>query len=80
MASVDESSSPAAGGEKLTIRLSGDAREALDWIAARYGNISLNEAVRRAIGTEKFLLEERDRGSSVIIEERGGRVKEIVFR
>lgn len=67
-------------GEKLTLRLSSEARETLDWIASRYGNISLNEAVRRALGTEKFLLEERDKGSTILIEEQNGRVKEIVLR
>lgn len=80
MASIDKNDSPSPSGEKLTLRLSGDTREALEWIAAKYGNISLAEAIRRAIGTEKFFLEERDKGSSVIVEEKGGRIKEIILR
>ncbi|PYE39168.1 hypothetical protein DFI02_12916 [Rhizobium sp. PP-F2F-G20b] len=75
-----ESSSTGSTGEKLTLRLTGETREALEWVASKYGNISLAEAIRRAIGTEKYLLEEKDKGSTLIIEERGGRVKEIVLR
>lgn len=34
--------------DKLTLRLSADNRKVLEWIASRYGNITLSEAVRRA--------------------------------
>lgn len=67
-------------GDKITIRLSADARDALEWIAAKYGNISFADAMRRALGTEKYLLEQRDKGSSILVEEVGGRLKEIVLR
>lgn len=67
-------------GEKMTVRLSNEARATLEWIAEYYGNISLNEAMRRALGTERFLLEEKQKGSSILIEESGGRLKEIVLR
>ncbi len=66
--------------DKITLRLSTDAREALEWIAGKYGNITLSEAIRRALGTEKYLLEQKDKGSAILIEEPGGRVKELVFR
>jgi len=66
--------------DKLTLRLSADNRKVLEWIASRYGNITLAEAVRRALGTEKFLLEQKEKGASILIQESDGRVKEIVFR
>jgi hypothetical protein len=52
----------------------------MEWIASKYGNVSLAEVIRRALGTEKFLLEQKDKGAAILIEEPGGRVKEIVFR
>jgi len=66
--------------DKLTLRLSTETREVLEWIASKYGNITLAEAVRRALGTEKFLLEQKEKGSAILIEDSNGRVKEVVFR
>ncbi len=66
--------------DKLTLRLSADNRQVLEWIASRYGNITLSEAVRRALGTEKFLLEQKEKGASILIQESDGRIKEVVFR
>lgn len=60
------------------MRLPKDARAALDWMAAKRG-VTLGEVIRRAISTEKFLLEEVDRGGSVLIEQKDGRVKQLVI-
>ncbi|WP_349958073.1 hypothetical protein [Rhizobium sp. ZPR3] len=76
----NENSLSERSADKITLRLSNEARATLEWIAEYYGNISLNEAMRRALGTERFLLEEKQKGSTILIEERGGRVKEIVLR
>jgi hypothetical protein len=64
--------------EKLTLRLSPDVRIALEWMAAKKG-VTLGEVIRQAISREKFLTEEVDRGSSIIIEEKNGRIKQLVF-
>lgn len=64
--------------EKLTLRLPADARVALEWMANKRG-VTLGEVIRHAIGTEKFLIEEIDRGSTVLIEEKGGRLKQLVL-
>jgi len=64
--------------EKLTLRLAPDVRIALEWIAAKKG-ITLGEVIRHAISVEKLLTEESDRGSSILIEERSGRVKQLVL-
>jgi adenine C2-methylase RlmN of 23S rRNA A2503 and tRNA A37 len=67
-----------AASDKLTLRLSPDARQALEWMANKRG-VTLGEVIRRAIGTEKFLIEETDRGGTVLIEEKSGRVKQLVL-
>jgi hypothetical protein len=64
--------------DKLTLRLAPDVRVALDWLAAKRG-VTLSEVIRHAISTEKFLAEEVDRGNSILIEEKGGRIKQLVF-
>ena len=65
---------------RLTLRLSPDAREALEWISAQRGNVPLSEVIRRAIGTEKFLIEMTNKGASILVEEPGRRAKELVLR
>ncbi len=64
--------------EKVTLRLAPDARVALDWIAAKRG-VTLGEVIRQALNHEKFLTEEADRGSMILIEGRDGRLKQLVF-
>jgi hypothetical protein len=64
--------------EKLTLRLAPDVRVALEWIANKKG-VTLGEAIRQAIGREKFLQEEVERGSAILIEEKGGRLKQLVL-
>ncbi len=64
--------------EKLTLRLPPDARLALEWMAQKRG-VTLAEVIRHALSTEKFLLEEVERGGAVLIEEKSGRVKQLVF-
>ena len=64
--------------EKLTLRLGPDARMNLEWLAAKRG-VTFNEIIRRAIIGEKFLIQEAERGSTFLIEEKGGRIKQLVF-
>lgn len=63
---------------RLNADLAPDVAQALQNLATRNG-ISLSEAVRRAISTEAYLQETRDSGGKVLIEEGGGRLKELVF-
>jgi hypothetical protein len=69
---------PQGAPEKLTLRLPPDARIALEWMAAKKG-VTLGEVIRHAISTEKFLTEEIDRGGTILIEEKGGRIKQLVL-
>ncbi|WP_315765146.1 MULTISPECIES: hypothetical protein [unclassified Bradyrhizobium] len=76
--SLDSGSDDLKVPEKVTLRLAPDARVALDWIAAKRG-LTLAEVVRQAISHEKFLTEEIDRGSTILIEGKDGRLKQLVF-
>jgi hypothetical protein len=64
--------------ERLTLRLAPEARVALQWIAAKKG-VTLGEVIRHAISIERVLTEEISRGSSILIEEKGGRIKQLIL-
>lgn len=66
--------------KRFTLRLSPEAVETLDWISTRREDASYQEVIRRALGTEKFLLKLIEEGASIIVEKEGSRPKEIVFR
>lgn len=64
---------------KLSVNLSEDVAGALKDLATHEG-ISMTEALRRAIGTEKFLRDEISKGHKVLIEDDEKKLKEIVLR
>jgi len=67
--------------KKFTLRLGPDAVSDLDWISKKYGGINLTEVLRRAVATEKYLLEQQENGDVVILEnKRTGRQRELAFR
>jgi predicted DNA binding CopG/RHH family protein len=66
--------------KRFTLRLSPEAVDTLDWISSRRGNASYQDIIRRALGTEKFLLKLIEEDASIIVEKEGSRPKEIVFR
>jgi len=63
---------------RLTLRLSPEVRHSLEWIANER-SVSLVEAIRRALGTEKFLMEVSKRKARILIEQPGERLKELVI-
>lgn len=65
--------------QKVTVSLTGEAIGAIKAIASRRG-VSMSDALRQAIGTEKFLVEERDRGSKILIERPDQSLREVVIR
>jgi hypothetical protein len=66
---------------RITIRLTSQARTAVDRIAALLGGVSAADAIRRAIGTELYLLEEQERGARILIEHRDTEItRELVLR
>jgi hypothetical protein len=64
--------------ERLTLRLSPEARKTLEWIALRR-EVSFGEVIRRALGTEKFLIETADKNGKVLLDIPGDRMKELVI-
>lgn len=70
-----------AEGKKLTLRLGPEAVADLDWIAQQYGGITLTEVLRRAVATEKYLLQQMQLGDAIILEnKRTGRQRELALR
>jgi hypothetical protein len=65
---------------KLSFNASQEVYEALGEIAAML-KVSMAQAIREAIGTEKYLLDEVEKGNKVLIEKRCcGRFKEVILR
>jgi hypothetical protein len=64
--------------ERVSVRLSPAARAVLDEIMARTGITTIQEAVRRSLGDELFLLKQRNEGWKVVLQN-GERYREIVW-
>jgi hypothetical protein len=62
--------------KKVTINLPSDQVEFLQKVAQK-GSISFTDAVRRAINSEKFFVEQEDSGRKVLVED-GQRIREVV--
>lgn len=65
--------------EKVTLRLAGEAMRVVRAQAARKG-ISINEFMRRAIGTEAYLLDQIEQGGRLLIERADKSIREVVLR
>jgi uncharacterized protein (DUF1778 family) len=65
---------------RLNLRLSSEARAAIHKIAAKLGGISAAEVIRRAVGTELFLIEEQEQGSRILIEGKDKQVRQLLLR
>ena len=63
--------------DRLNLRLTPEAKETLEWIAAERGGVSFAEVIRRALGTERFLVEAIKNGGKIIVEPSRGRSKEL---
>jgi hypothetical protein len=66
--------------DRLTLRLSPEARKALEEISALRGGVSFAEVVRRALGTEQFLIKEQQEGSRILLERPDKTVRQVVLR
>lgn len=56
-----------SGIERLSLRLSKEAAQSMKTKAAKMG-MSINEFVRRALGTEIYLLDQIEAGARIVIE------------
>lgn len=66
--------------DRLTLRLSPEARQALEEISSLRGGVSFGEVVRGALGTEQFLIKEQREGSRILIERPDKTIRQIVLR
>ncbi len=64
---------------KTSLNLPEAAVEALKLIAAKRGT-TMAEVVRQAIATEKFLVDEVEKGNKILIEDKDRSVRQVVFR
>jgi predicted transcriptional regulator len=69
---------PARPIQRLSVNLSTEVAEALQWIAEKHGS-TITEAVRRCISTQKYVEETLDKGAKILIAEDGQPVRELVF-
>lgn len=65
--------------KKVTVNLSDETIDDLKEVASKRG-ITLTEAIRKAIATEKFVQDKQDEGAKILIEKPGQRVREVEFR
>ncbi|AFZ61451.1 DUF2188 domain-containing protein [Anabaena cylindrica FACHB-243] len=65
--------------KRMSITLSGDIANLLEYLASSQG-ITQNEALRKAIATEGYLLEERQQGSKILIQKPDKEIREVLFR
>ena len=65
--------------KRMSISLSGDIVELLEFLAERQG-ITQNEAIRRAIATDVYFLKERLQGANILIQKPDKEIREVVFR
>ena len=64
---------------KFSANLSVEVVESLKSIAKSQG-ISMTEALRRAIGLEKFMLDATKEGSKILIEDKDRRMRQLIMR
>ena len=76
---VKASTESTSSSKRMSISLSDDVSHLLDFIANSQG-ISKNEALRKAIATESYLLQERQQGSKILLQRKDKEIREVLFR
>jgi predicted transcriptional regulator len=64
---------------KMSVNLSADVVKALRELAEKR-NTTMTEVLRQAIGTEKFLEEVTSEDGKILVEDKKGKVRQLVFR
>lgn len=64
---------------KMSVNLSADVVKALKELAEKRGT-TMTEVLRQAIGTEKFIEEVNQDEGKILVEDKKGRVRQLVFR
>jgi|EndMetStandDraft_4_1072995.scaffolds.fasta_scaffold04691_5 predicted DNA-binding protein len=63
---------------KLSINLSKEVVDVIRGLAERRST-TMTEVIRKSLGTEKYLQDVVDKGGKVLVEDRRGRVRQIVL-
>ena len=69
---------PMRAPQRLSVNLSPDVAEALQWVARKHGS-TVTDAVRRCISTQKYVEEALDKKAKILIAAEGQPVRELVF-
>ncbi len=64
---------------KLTVNIANDNLAIVKELASKQST-NMTTVINKAIQVEKFIQEVRDRGEKILIEDRSGKVKEVIFR
>jgi hypothetical protein len=68
-------------GRQVTLLLGAEATSDLQWISRQYGGIPLTDVIRRAVATEKYLLQQQCNGEMIVLENRQtGDQRELILR
>lgn len=79
-ATVDPGDRDRENSDRLTLRLTSEARQTLQEIARLRGGVTLAEVVRRALGTELFMIKAEKEGSRILLESPDKTVRQIILR
>lgn len=64
---------------KVTVNIPDDLVQFLQW-QARKNDVTFTEALRRAVTSEKFLVQQEEAGRRLLVEEKGMPIREVVRR
>ena len=65
--------------KKVSINLPSDILDAIRKIA-EHRNLTMTDAIRRAIATESYIEDEIENGGTILVKKPDGTYKEVVFR
>lgn len=64
---------------KMSVNLSANVVEVLKGLAEKR-NTTMTEVLRQAIGTERFVDEVNEEEGKILVEDKKGRIRQLVFR
>ncbi len=78
---IKEREAAGKAGRKFTLRLGPEAVKDVEWIAEQYDGATITEVIKKALATEKYLLEQQNAGEIIVLENKSSRrQRELVLR
>lgn len=65
--------------DRLNLRLSPETRDDMEWIAEKRSGVPFAEVVRRAVKTERRLMEVHLPGTKLFVEQASGKMLQIIL-